>query len=144
MKTPWHLWVLGVVMLVCFALGDFDYTMSHLRSPWYLAMIPEPMRSDMLAYLDIYPAWATAAWAVGVWFAVLGAVLLLARSRLCVPALMLALLGFIANSTYTYLIAPKTPALTGTRSMLFSAVILVSLLLCIAYVRRLNFKGILR
>ena len=90
MKTPWHVWVIGVLMLVWFGLGALDYTMSHLRSAAYIAMIPEAVRADMLAYLDGYPIWATSAWATGVWFAVLGALLLLARSRFAVPALMLS------------------------------------------------------
>ena len=143
MKTPWHVWVIGVLMLVWFGMGALDYTMSHLRSAAYIAMIPEAVRADMLAYLDGYPIWATSAWATGVWFAVLGALLLLARSRFAVPALILSMIGFLANCTYTFVIGPQLASLTGTGSKLFTLAIFVSLLAAIFYVRRQDSNGVL-
>ena len=142
MKTPWHVWVLGLIFLIWFGLGAFDYAMSHLRPQAYLAMMPADLRADMTTYLDGYPVWATSAWAIGVWFAVLGAVLLLARSRFCVPAFMLSTAGFAANCAYTYLIGPQIPALTGSGSMMLSGAIFLSLILAIVYTRRLNFVGV--
>ena len=143
MKTPWHVWVIGVLMLVWFGMGALDYTMSHLRSAAYIAMIPEAVRADMLAYLDGYPIWATSAWATGVWFAVLGALLLLARSRFAVPALILSMIGFLANCTYTFVLGPQLASLTGIGSKLFTLAIFVSLLAAIFYVRRQDSNGVL-
>ena len=144
MKTPWHVWVVGVAMLAWFGMGALDYTMSHLRPAAYVAMIPEAVRADMLAYLDNYPIWATSAWAIGVWFAVIGAVLLLARRRIAVPALMLSMAGFLANCAYTFVLGPKLASLTGSSALLFTAAIFVSLLAALLYTRRQNSNGVLR
>ena len=48
MKTPWHIWVVGLVSLIWHAGGAFDYVMSHLRPQFYIDMIPEDIRPQML------------------------------------------------------------------------------------------------
>src|SRR3546814_2675554 len=41
-KTPWHLWVVGVLSLLWNAVGAFDYTMTKLNDADYLsAFTPE-------------------------------------------------------------------------------------------------------
>src|SRR3546814_7159427 len=35
-KTPWHLWVVGVLSLLWNAVGAFDYTMTKLNDADYL------------------------------------------------------------------------------------------------------------
>jgi hypothetical protein len=32
-KTPWHLWVVGILSLLWNAFGGYDYTMTQLRDP---------------------------------------------------------------------------------------------------------------
>src|SRR3546814_4715800 len=62
-KTPWHLWVVGVLSLLWNAVGAFDYTMTKLNDADYLsAFTPE-----QIAYFQSFPLWANAGWALGVW-----------------------------------------------------------------------------
>jgi hypothetical protein len=145
MKTPWHIWVVGVLSLLWHAGGAFDYLMSHLRPAFYIEMIPADVRPQMLAYLDGYPVWATAAWAVGVWGAVLGSVLILARSRFAVAALWGAMAGLVVNTVHNYLVSDvNLEQITGTGAMVFSAAIFAVLALVLAYASRQRSLGRLR
>jgi hypothetical protein len=144
MKTPWHIWVVGLITLMWHAFGAYDYTMSELRDAAYLSMMPEDQRAGMLAYLDAMPSWAVATWALGVWGSVLGSVLILARSRHAVNAFVVSLLGFIGTSLYTYLIAPASIMSQGGLGLVISGAIMVILLGTMLYARAQVVAGRLR
>jgi uncharacterized membrane protein len=97
-KTPWHLWVVGILSLVWNSMGGVDYTLTHLRNPAYL----KQFTPDQLIYFDQFPFWATGCWALGVWGAIAGSVLLLLRIRHAVTAFGLSLLGLIGSHIYQY------------------------------------------
>jgi hypothetical protein len=142
MKTPWHIWVVGALSLLWHAGGAFDYLMSQTRNQSYLAMMPDDLRAQMIAYLDAMPVWAGSSWAIGVWGAVLGSALILARSRHAVSALWLSMVGLAATTAYTYLLSGTTiEMLTGGSAKLFSAAIFVVLALVIAYASRQRSLG---
>lgn len=137
MKTPWHLWVVGLVSLVWHAGGALDYVMSQTRNAAYLEMIPQDQRDQVLAYLDAAPVWATTAWAFGVWGALLGSALILLRSRHAVTALWLSMAGLVVNTFHTYVTAPvKLEMMTNTSAKLFTLAIFAVLALVLAYALR--------
>lgn len=145
MRTPWHIWVIGLVTLLWHGFGGYDYLMSVTRNASYLEMIPEDQRAGMVAYLDAMPPWATATWALGVWGSVAGSVLILLRSRHAVSAFILALLGLIGTSVYTYGIAPASAMSSmTTTSMLITAAIVLVLVFVLLYSRRQVVAGNLR
>ena len=109
MKTPWHIWVVGIVTLLWHAGGAYDYLMAKLRTRSYLQMIPEAHRAGFVAYLDAMPIWAVSDLGLGVWGAVLGSILILLRSRHAVTAFAVALAGLIVTTGYTYFVAPPSP-----------------------------------
>ena len=77
--TPWQLWAVGIVTLLWNGLGITSYLMTELGQLDALGM-----SSSQIAYFDTFPAWATGFWALGVWGAFLGSILLLARSRFAI------------------------------------------------------------
>ena len=95
-KTPWHLWVIGGIATLWNGFGCYIYYMAMIRDPETLAGAPP----EMVAALEAAPAWSHGAWALGVWGALLGALLLLARSRFAVYAFALSLLGLAGSSIY--------------------------------------------
>ena len=97
-RTPWHLWVVGIVTLLWNAMGAADYIFSSLRSEAWFDMMQYP--PEGIAYLDAFPAWAHAGWALGTLFAFLGSVLLLLRSRYAVAAFVVSLIGIAVTSLY--------------------------------------------
>ena len=76
-KTPWHLWAVGIISLLWNAFGAFDYVMTKLKNPEYMAAFTP----EQQAYFYSFPLWANLGWALGVWGSVLGSILLLARRR---------------------------------------------------------------
>ncbi len=94
MRTPWHLWVVGLLSLVWNAGGAFDYLMTQLDVPSYMSLLT----AEQQAYLDGRPMWFDAVWAIGVWFAVLGSILLLARVAWASLAFGISILGLIGSS----------------------------------------------
>lgn len=141
MKTPWHLWVVGVVTLLWNSMGALDYTMTQTQNEMYMgAFTPE-----QLAYFYSFPAWSVACWAIGVWFSVLGSILLLLRSRLALWSFILSFFGMIGTLVFTYGISDVSMVeLTGPGAMLFSAVIFLVVVLLIWYSRQMKMAGVLR
>lgn len=103
-KAPWHLWLVGGVSLLWNAVGIFSYTMTELGKLDALGMTP-----DQIAYFDSFPSWAIAVWALGVWGAFFGSVLLLMRSRFAVHCFAIAILGLI-GTTYFQNVVADVPA----------------------------------
>src|SRR3546814_16804363 len=88
-KAPWHLWMVGVLSLLWNARGGYDYTMTQMHNRAYIEAAMGPMGlsyDDAVAFIDSFPLWADALWALGVWGSVAGSVLVLLRSRCALPA----------------------------------------------------------
>ena len=102
-RAPWHLWLVGVIAILWNGFGAYDYTMTHLQGDPYLLSMG--MTQAQLAYFHEMPAWMTAVWAIGVWGALLGSVLLLARRRWALPAFVVSLLAVIMSLIYAFLLS---------------------------------------
>jgi hypothetical protein len=141
MKTPLHLWIVGVLSLLWNAGSGYDYLMTRLESTAYLAVLTELQR----AFLDAAPMWFNATWAIAVWFAILGSILLLFRSRLARTCFGFSVLGLLASSVYSFgLATPTTFEIMGTTAIWFSAAITVVLILLYLYARLMTRRGVLR
>ena len=141
MRTPLHLWVVGVVSLLWNAGGAYDYLMTQMGNQAYLSMLTAEQASFMAAR----PTWFDAAWAFGVWGSVAGSLLLLLRSKWAAPAFGISLLGLIASSVWSYGIAePSSLDLMGTFGLLFSAAIVMVLVGLYFYARVMAARRYLR
>lgn len=142
MKTPLHLWIVGGLSLVWNAGGAFDYVMTKTANAAYLAQLS----ADQLSFLQDAPVWFGAAWAIGVWFSVLGSILLLLRSRYAATIFLASLGGLLVASVYTYAIADAGDALAlqGTAALIFTIAIPLILIALLIYAKRMTAKGVLR
>ena len=138
-RTPWHLWVVGVLSLVWNFFCVWDYTQTQLKNRDYIAAMTEPMGipiDQALAYYESFPAWMDAAWALGVWGAVLGSVLLLLRSRLAVISFIASLFGLLVGTVHG--IADPMPGVGHTAMTIgFSIVLWLIALALIFYSRQM-------
>lgn len=137
-RTPWHLWVVGVLALLWNGFGGFDYVMTQTRNEGYLAQFTEAQR----AYFESFPMWMEAVWAIGVWGGVLASILLLLRSKWALPAFLASLIAFAISVVYGQMSGGN--AVMGSTGMIFSAVIFLLGLGFVMYSRMMTRKGVLR
>lgn len=140
-RAPWHLWLVGVVSLLWNAMGALDYTQTQLRNTAYLDAMGYP--AEGLAYLDAFPGWATAGWALGVWGALLGSVLLLMRQRHAVGAFVASIAGLAITSIYEAG-AEMPPELAAIQPAWFPLVLWAIALFLLAYAWTMRSRGVLR
>lgn len=143
MKAPWHLWLVGVLSLLWSGVGAFDFIQTTTRGEAYMRQ--SGFGDDMIAYFNAMPDWMYAPWTMGVWGAVLGSILLLARSRWALHALLISLAGAVISLLYQKVInppPPPPPALAMTAWMPYVIALIAAALALYAW--RLGKKGVLR
>ncbi len=139
-RTPTHLWIVGVVATLWNAFGAFDYFMTQTRNEAYLANFTEAQR----AFFDSFPPLMEAAWACGVWGALAGSLLLLARSRYAVWAFGLSLVGLLISTIYQYGMANLPADMQSSTMMMMNLVIWAIAIGLFGYARWMRAKGVLR
>ncbi|CAN5154988.1 hypothetical protein BH10PSE1_BH10PSE1_02570 [soil metagenome] len=142
-KTPWHLWVVGVVSLLWNAFGGFDFAMSTTQGEVYWRS--SGMTQPMIDYYNAMPGWMYVPWTLGVWGAVAGSILLLLRRQWAVPAFALSLLGAVVSLMYQKVIAPMPPlpeAMAAMGVMAYVIAVIAALLLWYAWA--MGKRGVLR
>lgn len=138
-KTPWHLWVVGIVSLLWNAGGASDYTMTQMQYEPYMSQFTP----EQLEYFYGFPAWMDSVWALGVWGAMAGSLLLLFRSRFAVHAFSIALFGLIVASVYNYGLSNGLKV-SGTGGAVFAVVIFIVSVILLVYARTMANRGVLR
>lgn len=140
-KTPWHLWVVGIVGLLWNGFGCTDYTMTQVQGEtWLRAM---KMTEPQIAYFNEMPAWTHATWALGVWGGLLGVILLLLRRRWALHAFVLSFAGFLGGLVYSYGLSNGAEVM-GENSWIMQAVIGAGCVFFIWYAWAQAKKGVLR
>jgi hypothetical protein len=135
-KTPWHIWVVGIVTLLWNAIGILSYMMTRLGKLESLGMTAED-----IAFFDSFPAWANALWAMGVWGAFVGSILILLRSRWAVTSLIIAMIGLL-GTTYFQRVVIDLPEKHD--SIPVAVTIWVITLFMLFYATRMKQQGVLR
>lgn len=129
-QTPVHLWIVGVLALLWNAMGAYNYLMTRTRDADYLrSMMPNVDPNTVLAWIDGFPLWAQIGWGLGVWMGLLGAVLLLVRSRWAVWSFALSLVGIILGIGYQLAASPPPGSAEGMGALMPYLVIAIGLFL---------------
>ena len=138
-KPGWQYWAIAVVGLLWNCVGAMDYTMTAMQVESYVAM----MTAEQRAYVDAFPAWSIAFWALGVWGALIGSVLMLLRNKLAVMAFAVSLLGLLGTTIYQYVVSDAPDSFKTPGTMAFSAAIWVIALFLFWYARKKRDEGVL-
>ncbi len=140
-KAPWHLWAVGVVGVLWNAFGCVDYTMTNIQGDVWLRSMG--MTAEQIASFNAMPAWMPAVWAVGVWGAMLGTVLLLLKNKLAFPVFVVSLIAYVLSLVYAYALSYQAATMPeGTWIM--QAVIFVGCVFFVWYSRAMAKRGVLR
>lgn len=138
-RTPWHLWVVGVLSLLWNAVGAADFTLTQMQHEPYMSNFTP----EQLEYFYGFPIWVIVCWGIAVWGGVLGSILLLMRRRPAALAFFVSLLAMIATSVHNLLLSNGL-AVMGDTAAWFSALIFVIALALFVYAGIMNRRNILR
>lgn len=145
-KAPWHLWAVGAVSVLWNAFGAYDYTMTQTGNAAYLEAAASQMgvtAQQAYDYFASFPAWMVVFWALGVWGALAGSILLLMRSRFAVAGFALSLLGLAVSTLYQVVATVPDWVETGTNAAMTVIIWSVATFLLIYAVSMVR-KGVLR
>lgn len=141
-KTPWHLWLVGMVSLLWNGFGAYDFIMTNTQGEAY--MRASGMTQPMIDYFLAMPNWMYAPWTLGVWGAVAGSILLLLRMKWAVHAFALSLVGAVVSLVFGLMnpMPGLPPEMAAMKFMPWIIAIIAAALL--VYARAMAKKGGLR
>lgn len=139
-RTPWHLWVIGILAVLWNAGGAFDYLMTQTQNEGYMSQFTP----EQLEFFYGFPAWLVAFWAIAVWGGVLGAVLLLLRKRLAVPVFLVSFLSMVVTTFHNYFLSNGLEVMGGEPAgIIFSVLIFIFALFLYLYSKAMAGRGVL-
>lgn len=139
-RTPWHLWVIGVLALLWSGMGAFDYLMTQTQNADYMSKFSQ----EQLDFFYGFPTWIEAFWAIGVWGGVLGALLLLFRRRLAVWVFLASFVSAAITTFQNYVLSNGLEVMGDAMSVGFTVLILVVALGLYFYARAMAQRGVIR
>lgn len=139
-KSPWHVWVVGVVGVLWNAYGGYDFTMSLAKGEAYYRQVG--MTDAQIAHMAAFPSWMIVVWAIGVWGALLGSMLVLLRSKRAVESFAASFGGILMSLVYAYAISPMPD--TGSAELGMQGIILAGCVFFMWYAVRARKAGHLR
>jgi hypothetical protein len=138
--TPKHLWIVGVVSGLWNSFGAMDYVMTQTQNESYMAQFTP----EQLEFFYGFPVWATASWAIAVWGAVLGSLLLLFKKRFAVQVFLVALVALLITAFRNFVLANGMEAMGGAVPMIFTIVIFAGAIALFLYARAMEKSGVLQ
>jgi hypothetical protein len=106
-------------------------------------MMPGVDSAKFMAYIDSFPVWASTGWALGVWGALAGS-LLLVRSRHAVAAFAVSAVGAIVGIGYQLANPVDIPEMTQGAAGVMPYVIIAIAVALLWYAQRQKAAGVLR
>lgn len=139
MKTPWHIWVVGILGALWVAGGCFDYIMTATQNEGYFEAYPQEVRD----FFFNLPSWYMAIYAIAVWGGLVGCILLLLRMRLSALVLLASFIATVISFIW-YLLIADMPMEMNAGQWAFTAAILIVSLLLVLYSRAMARAGVLK
>ena len=135
-RTPWHLWIAGILSLLWNASGAWVFVQAQTGNPM-------DMDATEIAYYAEQPLWAVVLTDLAFAGAILGALALLLRSRWAPPLYLLSIAAIVASTVGD--IARGSALLLQDQGWLTLALITTGLaVLQWLYARWMGKRGVLR
>jgi hypothetical protein len=138
-KTPWHIWLVGIITLLWNSMGALDFTMTMTKNEAWMSSFTE----EQLDFFYGFPGWLIFFWAIAVWASLLGSLLLLFRSKFAFPVLTASFLSMVVVSIHNFGFSNGLEIM-GTGGAIFSGVIFLVALLLVWYSKSMTATGVLR
>lgn len=144
-RAPVHLWIVGIVSLLWNCFGCYDYLMTRMKGAAYIdSMMHTDQGSAIMAYINAFPIWVSAAWGLGVWGGLAGSILLLMRSRHAVAAFAVSMVGAIVGLGWQILNPSGIAEMSEPVNRYMPFVIIAVAISLFLYARAMQQKGALR
>jgi hypothetical protein len=138
-RTPWHLWVVGILAVLWNLMGVYDYLMTQTQNEAYMASFTP----EQIEYFYGFPAWVVAAWAISVWGSLIASALLLLRKRLARDLFLLVLVTMFITMIYNFVLSNGLEIMGDRASLAVSGAVVVIAVLLYWYARRQAAAGVL-
>ena len=92
-------WVISIIAFVWNLMGVLNYIAQAYMTEDMKVLLPQGQRE----YIEIVPAWATAAFAIAVFAGLIGCLSLLFRKKTAKIALLISLLGVIVQMSHGFI-----------------------------------------
>jgi len=136
MKTPWHLWVVGIVALLWNGAGAYTIMMAQAGK------LPG-LSEEELAYYAAQPVWFVIVTDIALLSAIVAAVTLLLRLRLAVPLFAVSIVSIVITDAYD-LAAGSAQMLSSTGALVVTIFIFCIAMLELFYAVAMKKRGVLR
>ena len=144
-RTPIHIWIVGILALLWNGFGCYDYFMTRTSGAAYIdSMMHTDQGSAIMAYINGFPIWVSAAWGFGVWGGLAGSILLVMRSRHAVAAFAVSAIGAVVGLGWQILNPSGIAEMSETVNRVMPYVIIVVAVALFLYARVVEKKGLLR
>lgn len=136
-KPPTLFWVIAGILLLWNFTGLMFYYGQVTMTP---EMLAENFSAAERAFMEQTPVWATAAYATAVTAGVIGAVLMLLRKALALPAFVVSFIGVLIQDFDAFILSDAI-GVWGTRALTLPAVVIVICVFEIWYTRTARAKA---
>lgn len=137
-KPSTSYWVISILAIIWNLIGVIVYLGQAYMTDDMKALMTE----EQLAIIENSPIWATAAFAIAVWFGLLGSILLTLRKKLSKSVLYISLLGVIVQLIYNFFMS-NAIEVYGTQGIIQPLITLAISLFLVSYAKQADKKDLL-
>ncbi|WP_438976784.1 hypothetical protein [Polaribacter sp.] len=137
-KPSTSFWVISILAIIWNLIGVIVYLGQAYMTDDMKALMTE----EQLAIIENSPIWATAAFAIAVWFGLLGSILLTLRKKLSKSVLYISLLGVIVQLIYNFFMS-NAIEVYGTQGIIQPLITLTISLFLVSYAKQADKKDLL-
>jgi hypothetical protein len=139
--APWHLWLVGLLMLAWNALSCYSHVMTLTQNAAYFR--GTGVTPEIAAYFAALPAWYVVTWTIGVWGGLLASVGLLIRKSWAVWWVVASQLAMAVNSVAT-LLNPDAYEVLGNVGWIAAIATIALSAFLVLYSMAMKRRGVLR
>lgn len=137
-KPSTSFWVISILAIIWNLIGVIVYLGQAYMTDDMKALMTE----EQLAIIENSPIWATAAFAIAVWFGLLGSILLTLRKKLSKSVLYISLLGVIVQLIYNFFMS-NAIEVYETQGIIQPLITLTISLFLVSYAKQADKKDLL-
>ncbi|MEY8849022.1 hypothetical protein AB9K26_09410 [Psychroserpens sp. XS_ASV72] len=132
-------WVISIVAFIWNGMGVYQYLIKAYNTEGFRSQYT----TEQLEVIAGVPAWATAAFAIGVFGGLIASGFLLLRNKLATIFFVFSLLGVLVHAYHNHFVIDSV-AMMGSTAAVFTGIVIVGAVLLLWYSKYATRKGWLR